>query len=289
MKILVALVAAAVLAGSQQSIAPPPRPQILGISHVAIQTSDLRKARAFYGGVLGFGERLPRRSNVAIFVVNGRQKLIVRDGLPAERDERFMHVAFEADVSAMRLFLLGRSIRVNDPRADADAGGRYIETTDPDGHAVRFVQMDRRLSGTIGAGERRISQRILHAGLTIKDPAAADPFYKDTLGFAETWRGGRPEGTTSWINMRVPDGTDYLEYMLYPAAPPDRRQLGSAHHVALLVRDIQQALEAVRARTQPGDRNHAANPSIGVNNRWQLNLFDPDGTRIEFMEPWTVR
>jgi len=26
-----------------------------------------------------------------------------------------------------------------------------------------------------------------------------------------------------------------------------------------------------------------------VNNRWQLNLFDPDGTRVELMEPWTVR
>jgi hypothetical protein len=87
----------------------------------------------------------------------------------------------------------------------------------------------------------------------------------------------------------VPDGTDYLEYMLYPAAPPSRNQLGSAHHVALLVTDIQQALETVRARTQPGDRNHRANPNIGVNNRWQLNLFDPDGTRVELMEPWTVR
>lgn len=288
MKVILALALAAAAAATQ-SIAPPARPPILGISHVAILTSDLRQAREFYGGVLGFAERLPRRARTAIFVVNGRQRLIVRDGLPAEQDERFLHVAFEANVSAMRLFLLGRSVRVEEPRPDRDAGGRYIETTDADGHAVRFVEMDKRLSGTIGAGERRISRRILHAGLTIKDPVAADGFYKDTLAFAETWRGGRPEGTTSWINMRVPDGTDYLEYMLYPAGPPARRQLGSAHHVALLVTDIQQALEAVRARTKPGDRNHRANPSIGVNNRWQLNLFDPDGTRIEFMEPWTVR
>jgi hypothetical protein len=77
--------------------------------------------------------------------------------------------------------------------------------------------------------------------------------------------------------------------MLYPAAPPDRRQLGSAHHVALLVTDIQKALETVRARTGPDDPNHRANPQIGRNNRWQLNLFDPDGTRVELMEPWTVR
>jgi lactoylglutathione lyase len=77
--------------------------------------------------------------------------------------------------------------------------------------------------------------------------------------------------------------------MLFPAGPPDRRQLGSAHHVALLVPDIQQALETVRARTRPDDPNHRSTPQIGRNNRWQLNVFDPDGTRIEFMEPWTVR
>ena len=62
--------------------------------------------------------------------------------------------------------------------------------------------------------DRRISRRILHAGLTIRDAAAADRFYKDVLGFSEIWRGGRPEGVTNWINMRVPEGTDYLEYML---------------------------------------------------------------------------
>ena len=136
---------------------------------------------------------------------------------------------------------------------------------------------------------RRISRRILHVGLTIKDAAAADTLYKDALGFSEIWRGGRPEGVTQWVNMRVPDGTDYIEYMLYPAAPPTRQQLGSAHHIALMGPDIQQALDTIRARTKADDRNHRATPNIGVNNRWQLNVFDPDGTRVEFMEPFTVR
>ena len=287
MKVLFAFAALCVLV-SPQGPAAPVRPQILGISHAAIQTSDLAKARAFYGDVLGFQERAPRSAHAAVFIVNQRQWLVVRDGLPADRDERFIHLAFEADVTAMRQFLLARTVATDEPRPDAESGGRYIATADPDGHPVRFVQVDAPPAAPAG-DDRRISRRILHAGLTVKDAAAADRFYKDTLGFSETWRGGRPEGTTSWINMRVPDGTDYLEYMLYPAAPPTRRQLGSAHHVALLVPDIQQALETVRARTKPGDPNHVANPSIGVNNRWQLNVFDPDGTRVEFMEAWTVR
>jgi lactoylglutathione lyase len=280
--------AAAILAAFVvQAGSAPDRPQVLGISHVAIQVTDMAAAREFYGAVLGLPEQGPKRPHVAVFAVNQAQRLIVRDGLPAARDERLIDVGFATDVDVMRTFLIARGLKAGEAQSDADAGGRRFEMTDPDGHAVQFVTIEPRASPA--PVERRISRRILHAGLTIKDAAAADRFYKDALGFSETWRGGRPEGTTSWINMRVPDGTDYLEYMLYPGAPPSRQQLGSAHHVALLVQDIQLALETVRARTRPGDRNHRATPAIGVNNRWQLNVFDPDGTRVEFMEPWTVR
>ena len=279
--------AAAILAAFTLQVGTAPeRPQVFGISHVAIQVTDLAPAREFYGGLLGFPEHGPKRPHVAVFVVNTRQRLIVRDGLPPH-DDRLLDVGFDTDVAAMRTFLLAHGLKPGDLKDDGDAGGRRFETADPDGHAVQFVAPEHQ---TISVPvERRISQRILHAGLTIKDAPAADRFYKDALGFSETWRGGRPEGTISWINMRVPDGTDYVEYMLYPGAPPSRQQLGSAHHVALLVQDIQQALETVRARTRPGDRNQRATPAIGVNNRWQLNVFDPDGTRVEFMEPWTVR
>ena len=283
------VLAAGAMSRAQQAAPTPARPHIAGIAHVAIQTSDMVRARAFYGDLLGFPEIGARRPHTAVFYVNDRQRLIVRDGLPPARDERFIDVAYQVDVAAMRAHLAARGTQSGDAIADTDAGGTRIQVTDADGHAVQFVELTATGRGRAATPDRRISRRILHTGWTIRDTAAADRFYKDTLGFSETWRGGRPEGTISWINMRVPDGTDYLEYMLYPAAPPERRQLGSAHHVALLVTDIQQALETVRARTKPDDRNHRANPSIGVNNRWQLNLFDPDGTRVEFMEPWTVR
>lgn len=266
MRPLIAVVVGALLS-AWQTPAAPERPRVIGIAHVSIQVSDMAGARAFYGGVLGFAEEAPaiQGAKRAVFVINQRQRLIVQDGLPPDRDERLINVGFDVDRPGL------------------------IDTRDPDGHAVQFVSMAGASEGRAQPPDRRISRRMLHAGLTIKDVAAADRFYKDTLGFSEIWRGGRPEGTTSWINMRVPGGTDYIEYMLYPTAAPTRQQLGSAHHVALLVPDIQQALEAVRARTRPDDRNHRAVPNIGVNNRWQLNVFDPDGTRVEFMEPFTVR
>jgi lactoylglutathione lyase len=266
----------------------PSRPPVLGIAHVRLMTSDLAKARRFYGEVLGFPEVPQSAGSVAIFRVNDRQRVIVRAGLPPDRDDRFVDVAFETpDLAAMRRHLQSRSIEAREAEDAGEGEGQALETTDADGHRVRLIQ----LGGSVRASsseDRRVSRRILHAGLTIRDAASADRFYKDALGFSEIWRGGRPEGVTNWINMRVPDGTDYLEYMLMTATP-DRRQLGSAHHIALLVPDIQAALEVVRARTADGDPNHRAVPQIGVNRRWQLNVYDPDGTRVEFMEPFPMR
>ena len=268
--------------------AAPPRPPVFGVAHVRLMTSDLAKARRFYGDLLGFPEVPQANARVAIFRINDRQRVIVRSGLPPERDDRFVDVAFETpDLAAMRRHFQAKSIEARDAEDAGEGEGQALETADPDGHVVRLIQLTAGPMRLEGA-DRRLSRRMLHVGLTIRDAAAADRFYKDALGFSEIWRGGRPEGATNWINMRVPDGTDYLEYML-AAAPADRGRLGTAHHIALLVTDIQAALEAVRARTADGDPNHRAIPQIGVNRRWQLNVYDPDGTRIEFMEPWTVR
>jgi lactoylglutathione lyase len=129
---------------------------------------------------------------------------------------------------------------------------------------------------------------MLHVGVTVADVAAADRFYKDILGFSEIWRGGTTDDVTSWINMKVPDGTDYVEYMLV-TGKTDRKQLGTLHHVALLVADMQQALEVLRERPLGWDPAHVQPPRVGRNKRWQLNLYDPDGSRTELMEPFTMR
>ena len=88
--------------------------------------------------------------------------------------------------------------------------------------------------------------------------------------------------------MRVPDGTEYLEYMLI-SSQPDRRQRGTLHHVALLVPDIQTAWDEAARRTPEPARVALTPPNVGVNGRWQLNLYDPDGTRVELMEPFRIR
>ena len=270
------------------------RPPITGIAFVELRVSDIKKANNFYHAVLGYGvttskPRPGKKLYSAVIRVNQRQSIKIQDGLPAGQDERLLCLAFQTtDAEAMRLYLQSKAVTV--PAAvNKEEGVSSFTVTDPDKHPVKFVQYvaNAKLQPAHVSGDNAISRRILHAGLTINSARAANTFYGDILGFSEIWKGGSTDSITSWINMRVPDGTDYLEYMLVNG-PVNRQQLGSLHHIALMVPDMQQAVDLLSIRSLSTGYPVAV-PRIGRNNRWQLNLFDPDGTRIELMEPFTMR
>jgi hypothetical protein len=83
-----------------------------------------------------------------------------------------------------------------------------------------------------------------------------------------------------WVDMRVPDGDDWLEYMLNVSNPPSVKSRGVNNHIALGVKDIQDAFKKVGERVPAlGEK-----PKIGRDGKWQLNLYDPDLTRVELME-----
>ena len=87
--------------------------------------------------------------------------------------------------------------------------------------------------------------------------------------------------------MQVPDGNDYIEFMLYRDLPePSKR--GSQHHVCLFVPDIEKAASVLRGRAAAAGYTRAMEIRTGTNRKRQLNLYDPDGTRTELMEPATV-
>ena len=290
---IVATVLAALGVGVTAQV-PAGRPRITGIDHIVFRASDAAAAKVFYQDVLGLVETTGVADRTAAagrlrFHVGPRQSMLVDPDLPAGEDERLRLLAFATpDLEQLAAHLAAKGIAVT-----RGAGSpASIRVSDPDGHPLAFVQRtfppDRGEAAGASHGPQPLSTRILHAGLTIRDEAAATRFYKDILGFGEIWRGGRSEGVTDWVNMRVPDGTDYLEYMLV-SSPPDRRQRGVLHHVALLVPDIQAAWEAAGARTPAAERSRLGPPNVGRNGRWQLNLYDGDGTRTELMEPFTVR
>jgi catechol 2,3-dioxygenase-like lactoylglutathione lyase family enzyme len=263
---------------------------ITGIAHVGFKVSDLEKARAFYTGVLGFHDAYDLKYAtgvvaMAFFKVNENQCIELSPGLAASEDVRFTHVAFStSDIEKLHTMLEARGVKVGPLQMGAD-GNRNFSAPDPENNFLEFVQY---MPGSMLSEARgkylqgRISTHMYHTGITVAKPDATLAFYRDKLDFVEFWRGGPAGEKTAWINMRTP-GTrgDYIELMLY-SGTPTREQYGSMHHICLEVPDIQEGRKTALARHYKDPKVQAR---LGRNRKWQLNLFDPDGTRVELMEP----
>jgi hypothetical protein len=106
------------------------------------------------------------------------------------------------------------------------------------------------------------------------------------LGFQEKWRGGTNPKQLSWINMRVPDGQDYVEFMLYGSMPPQSKW-GTSNHISLEVPDVAKAVSVLESRPSFKEYGKPLTIRTGINGKRQVNIYDPDGTRVELMEPMT--
>jgi catechol 2,3-dioxygenase-like lactoylglutathione lyase family enzyme len=298
MKSLVALALLTVTASAAEApkAAPPARPRILGLAHVALFVHDIDAARAFYKGYLGYDEpyflNTPEGAlHLTWIKINERQSLELFPEKEAGSD-RLNHVAVETDdAEALRAYLAFRGVKVPDKVGKGRIGNSNFTIPDPDGHGFEIVQYEPdgwtvREKGKF-LPEGRISSRMRHAGIAVGDLERSLAFYRDILGFKETWRGSRDGKTLSWVNLQVPDGDEYLELMLYETLPaPDAR--GTMHHVCLEVPDVPAAWALVEKRTLPKGSKLPTPMKTGTNGKRQINLYDPDGTRVEIMEPGTA-
>jgi lactoylglutathione lyase len=163
--------------------------------------------------------------------------------------------------------------------------------SDPDGHIVEFTQYMPKGWTVANAGRftpsTRIAPRMSHAGIAVGSLEASLRFYRDILGFKEFWRGSSDGKTLSWVNLRAPEGADYIELMLY-RAKPDSGQLHILNHVCLEVPDAGSAETTLASRTLPPGCKPPNPVRTGINRKRQVNCYDPDGTRVEMMEANTI-
>jgi len=199
------------------------RPPILGVAHIALKTNDLNAAKEFYGHYLGFDQVESTPPHGIAFKVNDHQYIYVADTLMGDED-RLDHIAFETtDARQLREYLGAHGVKVPD-KLEPDLDGNYsFMVEDPEGHHIEFVEYRKGSAQSKDFGKNlaktRISERIIHCGFTIQDEAGADRFYADILGYRTTWHGGMTDTKTDWVDMRVPDGPDWLEYMLNQPHP----------------------------------------------------------------------
>ncbi len=272
------------------------RPRVFGIAQVSLWVHDLEKSRAFYKEFLGFEEPYSlKREDGSVSLtwikISDRQTIEL---LPEQAvgTDRLNRITLQVDdAEAMRRYLTARGVKTPAATSRGQTGDDAFVVRDPDDHLVEFVHFAsdgwmRREQGKF-LPESRISTRISHVGLLVGDLEAGLAFYRGLLGGAETWRGGANPNVLTWVNVKLPEGEDYLEFILYAALPaPNKR--GGTHHLCLEVPDIEKTRATLVQRAARIGYTREIEIRTGINRRRQINLFDPDGTRVEVMEPNTV-
>jgi catechol 2,3-dioxygenase-like lactoylglutathione lyase family enzyme len=258
----------------------PARPKITGIDHVRLYVSDVAKSRAFYSGALGLPSTVGNCTGDTrpCFAVNSEQ-YVELEAVPAPAPQNWVaEVAFATDdAEGLRRYLSAHGVTAE--AVSSDGGAPHFELRDPEDNRIAFVQRSAKAAGH-KLSAKQISNRMLHAGFVVKDMAAENRFYRDILGFRMYWYGGFKDDDVDWYEIQVPDGDNWIEYMLNIPANADHKELGVQNHFSLGVKDA--GVAAAQFKRQGLQKFDG--PEIGRDGKNSLDAYDPDGTRVEVME-----
>ena len=256
------------------------RPRILGIDHVAFYTTDANGVKKLYGEMLGLERADPIESGSSVRYMIGQQWVGYSRAPNPKATDRMDHIAFATDkIASLRRYLADQGFKPSQIEGRSDHSLSFI-MNDPEGHRIEFVE---RGPGTAPPVESAVSRHMIHTGFVVYHKDAEDHFYRDILGFHLYWHGhDKPDSSDDWVAMQVPDGTDWLEYMLNQPAHMDLRLTGVMNHISLGVADMKQAQARMESH---GWKLHGDEQAeIGKDGKWQLDVFDPDFSRVELME-----
>jgi catechol 2,3-dioxygenase-like lactoylglutathione lyase family enzyme len=267
------------------------QPHIVGIAHVALRVSDLDKAQAFYAGILGYEEPFSLtdstgKTTTAFVKVNDLQYVELFQG-DAQSQGQLDHFAlYTDDLTAMRAYLQGLGMYIAKDTHKGRIGNPFLTIRDPDGHFVEILQY----SSTSLTGQSqgkfmpasRISDQITHVGIVVNSVDMAMKFYRDALGFREASRGAAAAGQPGWIDLQTPYGNDYIE-LIPRSGKPSPTDLKAQNHLGLANSDVRKTVATLQKRASSVASSITIQTGDGLPTR--ANIFDPDGARIEIMEP----
>lgn len=260
----------------------PRRPRITGIDHVRLYVSDIAKSREFYSRSVGLSTTAEGACRTAAYpcLPVDRNGQIELQAAPSPAPTNWVaEIAYTTDdIEQMRRYVLAHHIEASPISSDSN-GARHFELRDPEGNPLAFVQRSAGFAEWLTSA-RQVGTRLLHAGFVVKDVAAENKFYLDLLGFRLYWRGGFKDDGLDWYEIQVPEGDNWIEYMLNIPANADHKELGVQNHFSLGVKDIHVAAEQLRKNGIP----KIDGPEIGRDGKWGIDVYDPDGTRVEVME-----
>ena len=279
----------AVTAAAQMPDKPLTRPKITGISHLAVYTSDPAATDHYYREIIG-AAKLPDPENLkgVRYALSATQFIEVLPLPEGAGVNRLDHTAYKTeDAETLRRYLGSKAWKVPSRVEKGSDGSLWFTVKDPEGNKVEFVEPPR-LPKDVFAPDA-IGRHIIHIGILVHSRAVEDTFYRDLLGFRPYWFGGMVEGKLDWVSQQMPDSHDWLEYMLTSGpsgsgipATMSLQQLGVLDHLSIGEDSVPNAYKVLEA----GNRltgHHDDHPKIGKDGKYQFNLYDPDGIRLELM------
>jgi catechol 2,3-dioxygenase-like lactoylglutathione lyase family enzyme len=287
----VAFLAAFTLSAGAQMEADKPilKPKITGISHLAIYTSNAAATEHYYKDVVGAVKMPdPEDPKGVRYALSSTQFIEVLPLPEGAGVNRLDHAAFNTtDAEGLRRWLAHKSYKVPGRVEKGADGSVWFTVKDPEGNKIQFVQPPNPVKPL--AAPDAIGHHIIHVGFLVHSRATEDLFYRDLLGFKPYWYGGMADDKVDWVSQQVPDGHDWLEYMLTSGPsgsgiPADitQQHLGVLNHVSIGENSVPDTFRMLEAAHRLGE-HHDAQPKIGKDGKYQLNLYDPDGTRVEVM------
>jgi catechol 2,3-dioxygenase-like lactoylglutathione lyase family enzyme len=258
------------------------RPRITRIDHIRLYVTDVGKATEFYGKILGRPTTTAygcRTTSLPCFPVNNEQQIELQPVALLAPNNWIAEVAYATDnIEQMHRYLLASNLHVTPITKDLD-NALHFELRDPEGNALSFIQRREGSPDFVTIGNR-VTRTLIHAGFVVKDMAAENHFYVDLLGFKLYWYGGMKDDGVDWYELQVPDGDNWIEYMLNVPATANHKQLGAQNHFSFGVKEIQAAADQLRKN----GIEKIVGPGIGRDGKRGLNLYDPDDTRVEVTE-----
>jgi catechol 2,3-dioxygenase-like lactoylglutathione lyase family enzyme len=289
------LLAVSAVAVAAQSPSPSiKRPKITGISHLAVYTSDAAAADHFYRELIGAAKLTDPENPQGVRYAFSNVQFVEVLPLPAGSGiNRLDHISFNTDdAEGLRKYIVSKAWKAPAKVTKGTDGSRWFNVHDAEGNQVQFVQPPRQAKAIDAPNV--ISHRIIHVGVLMHRSAVEDKFYRDVLGFRPYWYGGMKEGWVDWISLQTPDGHDWIEYMLEAThsaddpgsgLPPDMTQnfLGVLNHMALGVSSVPDAYKVLEAGKRLEGRNSGPPTKVGLDGKYEFNMYDPDGVRVELM------
>jgi len=257
------------------------RPRITGIDHVSFYTTAPDGMKKLYAETLGLAAADPIETGEITRYTVGTQWIGYSPAPDAKATDRMDHVAFTTDnIVVLRRYLTEKGIKPTQIEGRSDHSLAF-SVKDPEGHRIEFVERGKTEAAPTAPSP--VSRHMIHTGFVVYHRDAEDHFYRDILGFRPYWHGhDKPDGPDDWVAIQVPDGTDWLEYMLNQPEHMDLQLTGVMNHISLGVADMKKAEAVMQSH---GWKPHGDEEAeIGKDGKWQLDVFDPDLSRVELME-----